>query len=724
MSMNKKINRRDFLRVSAMTVGGVVLAACAPSVATTVAPAATDTSAPPATQVAAATPTQIPTEAATNTPVPTAAASHEAPALKALVDAGKLPPLDQRLPAVPLTLKPINVTGKYGGRLKMASWWQEGGILAKEYAHSPIRFVDDGMNLAPGMCESWETNTDNSVWTLHFRKGLKWSDGSPCTTADTMYWWNDMVLDPDQTDNPPNELPAIAGKLPEFKAVDDTTLTITYSKPAPLTGKRLAEWCKGPSGRAGYRWIVPSAYLKQFNPKYAPDGTKGAMGANPKYADYKQHDLMVDDGTNPDCPVLHPWHLTHYEQKVLSTYERNPYYYCVDTEGNQLPYIDGIDDKPSPDSQYLLLQIMQGSVDFEVHTYQLTLADIKPLQDASAKGGYEIRFWDTGSGTGTMNFLDYDVKDDKKRALHRDPRFNQALSYAIDRPTIKTLVYYDTGTLTTGSMSPKALEFNFNADAQAHYEKIRSAYVDYNVDKANQLLDAIGMKVGADGFRTYPDGSKYEFLMDWDSGNTTVEYTKVGEILQKNWKAIGLNVILNAQPSAKYGQDWKAGLNSFQGQWEVGDGPDHFVFPSWVVPDETSRWAPLCGMLRIQLGTPLENSEADKSPWDRQPPRFNVNDPQYKGSAVEAIHKIYDQAIYEVDPLKRMDYAWQINDIHINQGPFFRGTVANTPRIIIVSKNMENVPTRDQLKLGGFCNPWITPTPAMENPETFSFKNV
>ena len=714
MSTHKKITRRDFLRVSAMAIGGMVLAACGPKAPTEAPTTAVQATKPPeATVPPAATPTPRPVEQPTNTPVPTAAAAHESPALAAQVEAGKLPKLAERLPATPLTLKPVNGTGKYGGRLKMASWWQDGGINAKLYGHSPLRFVDDGLGLAPGICEAWETNADNTVWTLHYRKGLKWSNGDPCTTADTIYWWKDMVLDPDHPDSPPAEFSAIGGVLPVFTAVDETTLTLTYAKPAPLTGKRLAMWVNGPAG-IGPKWIVPNIYAQQFNPKY-----------NSTYTNYKIHDQKIHNGQNPECPTLNSWMLTDYQQGKSSTYERNPYYYCVDSEGNQLPYIDGIDDKPSPDAQYLLLQIMQGSVDLEVHTYQLTLADIKPLQDASSKGNYEVRFWDTGSGTGSMNFLNYDIKDDKRRALHRTAKFKQALSYAIDRPTIKRIVYYDTGILTTGSMSPKAIEFNFNADAQAHYEKIRSAYVDYNPDKAKALLDEINVKdVDNDGFREFPDGSKYEFIMDWDSGNTSVEYTKVGEILQKNWKAIGLNVILNAQASAKYGEDWHAGLESMKAQWEVGDGPDHLVYPSWVVPDEIERWAPLCGMLRIQTGTPLENSEADKSPWDRQPPRFNKNDPQYKGSAVEKLHALYDQAVFEVDEMKRMQLVWQMNDIHINEGPFFLGTVANTPRIIILSKNLDNVPTRDQLKLGGFCNPWITPTPAMENPETFNFKNV
>jgi peptide/nickel transport system substrate-binding protein len=279
-------------------------------------PAATATEAPTEAVVAAATPTPRPVEQPTNTPVPTAEASKEAPILAAKVASGELPALKDRLPEKPLTLSPVDGTGKYGGRLKMASWWQDGGIQAKMYGHSAIRFVDDGLGLAPGMCESWETNADNTVWTLHWRKGLKWSDGSPCTTADTIYWWKDMVIDPDQSENPPAEFSAIAGVLPDFKAVDDYTLTITYVKSAPLTGKRLAMWVHS---SIGPRWIVPSAYAKKFNPKY-----------NTQYTDYKEHDLKINQQNNPECPSLNSWILTHYEQKVVSTYDRNPYYYAVE----------------------------------------------------------------------------------------------------------------------------------------------------------------------------------------------------------------------------------------------------------------------------------------------------------------------------------------------------------------------------------------------------------
>ena len=382
-----------------------------------------------------------------------------------------------------------------------------------------------------------------------------------------------------------------------------------------------------------------------------------------------------------------------------------------------------MDVKNSPDAQYFILQTTQGSVSWEVYTYQLTLGDVATLKASEAAGNYEVRFWDTGSGTGMMYFWNHDLKDPAKRALYRNPKFKGAMSLAINRPDIQRIVYYDTGTPTTGTMSPKALEFNFNAEAQAHYEKFRTLYVDYDPEKAKAMLDEIGCTVGADGFRTMPDGSELIVKVDL-AADANQECLKVLEIAQKNWTDIGLNVLVNQMPPAEFGPAWRAGQLEFRSAWEVGDGPDHLLFPSWVVPDETERWAPLTGQLRVVSGTEKEGTELDKSPWDRTPARFDVSDPEYADSPMPRLHALYDQAIFEVDEIKRMELVWEMNEIHMTEGPYFLGTIGNTPRIIIVSKDLENVPTRDQLKLGGFCNPWIIPYPAITNPETYSFKNV
>jgi len=431
----KKLSRREFLRLSALGAAGVALTACAskattqPPAANTVAP--TNPPAPVATDTMAAvpaTPTPIPTQAATATPVPTVQTSQykEAPALADMVKAGTLPAIDQRLPKNPLVLSPIDEIGQYGGRIRTfwAGPWS-GTFQESQYGHSPLRWIDDGLGIAPGMCESWETNADNTVWTIHFREGLKWSDGQPAGVDDVLFWWNDLcqVSDPSYPDAPPDFGTDAKGKLAVFAKVDDNTLTITYGTPSPLTAKRLAMWV---NANIGPRWIVPMHYLKQFHPKY-----------NTAEKDFKDFNTKAETWTNPDMPVLNAWILAKYDAGKSLTGERNPYYYAVDTQGNQLPYIDGQDwtNIATGGAQTELLMVRQGSIDHQ-HFHDFTLADISTLQSAAASGGYEVYLWDSGSGTAMMYFWNHDAKDDKIRALYRTPAFKQALSFALDRATI------------------------------------------------------------------------------------------------------------------------------------------------------------------------------------------------------------------------------------------------------------------------------------------------
>ena len=143
-----------------------------------------------------------------------------------------------------------------------------------------------------------------------------------------------------------------------------------------------------------------------------------------------------------------------------------------------------------------------------------------------------------------MYFWNYDAADKKLRDLYRTPEFKQAMSFALDRPTIQKTVYFGTGILTTGTMSPKAFEFNFNAEAQAYCKKARDIYSAYDPEKAKTLLDGIGCKVGADGKRTYPDGTPLEVRIDIPA-DANKEATDVLQIAQKNWEDVGLNIVIN-----------------------------------------------------------------------------------------------------------------------------------------------------------------------------------
>src|SRR4051812_33568241 len=118
----------------------------------------------------------------------------EAPMLAELVKAGKLPPVEQRIPQEPMVLKPLRDVGKYGGTLKrgfMGTADSENGnrFMATD---KPLFFDITGTKLVPNVVKAWTVSPDGKVTTLSLRKGMKWSDGSPFTADDFVFWFEDV----------------------------------------------------------------------------------------------------------------------------------------------------------------------------------------------------------------------------------------------------------------------------------------------------------------------------------------------------------------------------------------------------------------------------------------------------------------------------------------------------------------------------------------------------
>src|SRR5690606_28420232 len=90
---------------------------------------------------------------------------------------------------------------------------------------------------------------------------------------------------------------------------------------------------------------------------------------------------------------------------------------------------------------------------------------------------------------------------------------------------------------------------------------------------------------------------------------------------------------------------------------------------------------------------------------------------------IKKLWEIYDQSKVEPDELKRQQLVWDMIKIHISDGPFFMGSVANYPQVMVVKKDLKNVPRRENLAQAGAVNPWIHPTPAVYDPETWYWEN-
>ncbi len=650
-------------------------------------------------------------------PLPVPNKFKEAPMLAQKVKAGELPPVAKRLPKKPYVLPhKWAEPGTFGGRLRMMTpKTDDGQVRQYMYGHSPLRYLNDGQDVGPGLVESWESNDDASEWTLHFREGLRWSDGQPWTTADVMFWWEDLVLNEEHPAVPPDEMRSGKNTLAKVTAPDDFTLVMTFDAPAPLTADRLAMWTKSGKGDNGPIWMLPKHYAKQFHRKYNPEVGKDWASKGSVF------DTKSDFGRNPDCPTMTGWRLASYKEGQFLTWERNPYYWVVDRDGGQLPYVDKLVMNAIQDPEVGKLQIQQGKLDYVDGRFaSLTLSDISGIKETSARSGMVVSLWDAGDGTGPHGFFfNYDYKDPGMRDLIRTPKFRQALSLAFNRAELKKALYFGTGEITTGTMSPKAIEYHVNAEGEGIYKQWRDSYAKYDPAAAKSLLDEINVvDKNGDGKRERPDGEKLTIVLTYAAPGGDVTQATNNRI-KEDWEALGLEIKMDPIPPESIDPRWQSGEMMARADWGVGDGPNYFVYPQWVVPMEPTRWAPLEGQFYNVRGTPAEKQEKNVDPYKRTPPRLEPE----PGGPIERLWKLYDQSKVEPDDMKRHQIAWELTKIHISDGPFFQGSVANIPTPTVSHKDLGNVPKKENLALGGFTAPWIHPTPAVYDPEAYFWKN-
>ncbi|HVX47034.1 MAG TPA: ABC transporter substrate-binding protein [Mycobacteriales bacterium] len=720
MSKSFSVSRRSFLYGAGLSAAATVISACSSKSkggnSTT-----SDNSGGSSSGGSSTAPAKIGgTVGSASKPLPKPSSFNESPALK-----GKgLPAVEDRLPAEPYVVPHNWVSrGKYGGTLNTTVFGTTGAANANSireycYGFSPTRWLNDGLDIGPGCADKWTSNAKATEWTIHFREGLKWSDGQPFSVDDVLFWYYDMAKPGHNAQTiPPDCLSAKGTPCTMTKGADDSTLKISYDAPQPLIPDYLAAWVKGNIGGVhgnGPVWMYPKHYLKQFHPKYNPSVEKSwdqAGGLWEHKADWMQ---------NPDCPTLTGFKCKSFDNNKGVTLERNPYYWVVTKDGDQLPYLDTIQFTVQQNAQAIKLQAQQGSIDF-LHGVdnQVDLSDVSTLSKTADSGNYEILLWDSGDGTGSIFYLNYDyiAQDKKYGELFRDKRFRQAISFAFDRKTCNRVLYFQYGEITTGTMSPKAIEFQVNATGKKLYAQWRDSYKNHDVAKAKSLLAEIGLKdTDGDGYVEFPDGSKLVVEIPYSADIADTQAAKDDQLVS-NAKEVGLKMVRKPIAPNAWTDSWNNGHLMSHSNWGVGDGPNCLVYPQWIVPLEPSRWAPLEGNWNLLTGTSKQKSEANLKPIDRHPPRMPPSGP------VAKLTDLYNQTKLEPDEMKRHQLVWEMFKVHIEDGPFFMGPTANYPQVNVCKKDLKNVPRTKNLALHGFDGPWVVPSPAVYDPECWYWDN-
>lgn len=454
---------------------------------------------------------------------------HEAPILAELVNAGKLPPVNERLPEEPLVVTPVSEVGAYGGMLKVVS--NEASKLGdgrNALARPVLIKADyDGSTFIPNFAKAWEWSDDAKVLTFHLRKGVKWSDGAPFSMDDVKFWWEDVVNNTELTPEFPTWW-MFGGEPMHVEFVDDLTFRMVFAVPNPTILNRLPLIGENDLYEG---FMYPKHYMQRFHAKYADKTELDALvkeaGVETWMQLFQHKAKKYEDAWAPDnagLPTLNSYVVTEVAPDHILL-ERNPYYWKVDPEGNQLPYIDKVYCQIVAKDVYHS-KVAAGEADFAAR--RTNLENLALYQAGEERGNYTTRLWRSpGSGEFVL-LLNFNNQDPVLRELIRDLRFRQALSLAINREEFNQII-------NNGLAIPQQMTL---APWSPFVEpEFATAYAEYDVEQANALLDAIGLAWdNKHEYRLRPDGARLTIKLE----NSDTRRESAVELVAEYFRDIGV----------------------------------------------------------------------------------------------------------------------------------------------------------------------------------------
>lgn len=581
----------------------------------------------------------------------------EPPALAAEVAAGRLPPLEKRLPETPLVTRVARADwtpGRHGGELRLLSGRTQDTRLLSVYGYARLIGYDGALALVPDILESFRVENDR-VFVFNLRRGHRWSDGAPFTAEDFRFWWEDVA---NNAELAPQGLPKALladDKPPRVSFPDATTVVFEWDAPNPAFVPALA----GPAPLYIYR---PAHYLKTLHARYAdPERLREAVRrANARnWAQLFNRLDKLDRNDNPDLPTLDPWVVRTRAPSERFVFDRNPYYHRVDPQGRQLPYIDRAILNIA-DGKILAAKTGAGEADLQARN--VNFSHYTFLRQAGKRNDFDTRLWRPARGAHVALYPNLNANDPVWRGLFRDVRLRRALSLAIDRREINMVVYFGLAIEGANTVLPQS----------PLYERhLRENWHRFDLAAANRLLDEIGLvRRDARGVRLLPDGRPMEIVVE--TAGEDAEQTDVLELIHDTWLKAGVKLYSRPQQRtilrnrAASGETRMAVWSGIENGLASADfAPDEFApveqvalqWPKWGLHFETGG----------QRGEPVDMPEARElldlaAAWADAP-----------GRAARA--EIWRRLL-----ANHAENVWTI------------GIVAGVPQPIVVTNRLRNVP--------------------------------
>ncbi|MBN1872968.1 MAG: ABC transporter substrate-binding protein [Anaerolineae bacterium] len=510
-------------------------------------------------------------QATTEPEAPAASQYKEAPILAEMVKAGTLPPVEERLPGVPFVVEkgvlisetdlPDWTPGQYGGTLRVghsvANWNPDIFVMMDEALLQGQGIGMDGIQ--GNVVESFEVENDNKDFTFKIRKGLRWSDGEPVTTEDVRFTFEDMYANEKlYPSGIPNEFRvgfSVKGAKGTLQIIDDYTFKISF--PEAYGGFVRNMWIEG---WKGYTLVInPAHYLKQFHITYTKledmQEEMTAMNLSDEWWQYFANKRCQNwDMSNPRCanfPGLYPWILKDSGDPSLLIWERNPYYYKVDSNGQQLPYIDKIVSQQVDNVEMLNLKALTGEIDFMRES--TALVKVPLYMESAEQAGFRVVLTDMHVDSSGIR-LNQTFDDADWQSVVQDVRFRQAVSMAVNRQELIDTVYY--------------------GHASFPLELVGEEYSQFDVDAANRLLDDMGLtEKNADGIRLYPSGAPINILLEHAAH--APDLIPVADLVAQYLKPIGINVTVKQIDSSLFSERYNANQIQASVHWSHDRGWDN-----------------------------------------------------------------------------------------------------------------------------------------------------